>query len=107
MSTYLDLRRQADELYKQADKALEVARTECLANILVSIYEFGFTAFDCGFITHNEVSKHASRPKKMKTTRAPKYQDPITGLTWTGAGHQPKWIIKAKETYLIARDGNG
>jgi DNA-binding protein H-NS len=42
----------------------------------------------------------ASAPKAIKSADgrskvAPKYQDPLTGTTWTGRGKRPKWMQAA------------
>ncbi|WP_235527650.1 H-NS histone family protein [Burkholderia sp. Leaf177] len=82
---------------------MRLVRAEMLTLILGGIKEFGFTAEELGFDqnagkeSHTEDSIGAPR----KRTRAPKYQDPLTGRTWTGAGRQPKWIVGNKAKYLI------
>lgn len=35
-------------------------------------------------------------------TRTPKYQDPLSGATWTGQGAEPNWIKgKERDAFLI------
>src|ERR1700712_2825235 len=103
MATYKELRQQADELSERADEALNIARTETLVQILISIKEFGFLASELLGSTHS-ASKGQKRIQKsavQKFSRAAKYKDPVTGVTWTGAGRQPKWVVGSKDTYLI------
>jgi DNA-binding protein H-NS len=105
MATYKELRKQADELTRRAEEALQLARKESLAQTLLAIAEFGFTAVELGFVelpaSAGESPSDISVPK---TTRAPKYRDPVSGVTWTGAGHQPKWVIDSKDLYLINKE---
>lgn len=55
-------------------------------------------------------SKEAASPRRNKphTRRkaSPKFQDPVSGATWSGRGKTPKWISsargKSKEDFAIA-----
>jgi DNA-binding protein H-NS len=41
-------------------------------------------------------------PKPSKGTKPAKYQDPESGLTWSGMGHEPFWIKgKKRDKFLI------
>jgi DNA-binding protein H-NS len=45
-------------------------------------------------------------PTSLGNKVAPKYQDPKTGLTWTGRGSAPAWIAKARDrTKFLIKDG--
>lgn len=106
MATYKELRQQADEFSRQADEAMRIVRAEMLTLILGGIAEFGFTAEELGF-QQNETDKSRDETKigaPNKRTRAPKYQDPLSGRTWTGAGRQPKWAVGDKKKYLIKKN---
>ena len=47
-------------------------------------------------------STGAKKGPKAGGTVAPKYQDPVTGKTWTGRGIAPAWIKdKNKDDFLI------
>ena len=51
-------------------------------------------------ITVEDLARKASK-KADGTVRkvAPKYQDPVSGATWTGRGKSPKWFDK--ETAIL------
>jgi len=106
MATYKELRLQADDLSRKADDAKVRARAETLVQVVESIAEFNITAGELGFAEIKVRGQKKVDPKSVVTkfTRAAKYVDPSTGVTWTGAGRQPKWIVGDKETYLVARD---
>ena len=52
-----------------------------------------------------KTAKKAVAAKKSKGSKPPKYQDPATGVTWTGVGRAPVWIASAKnrDEFLIAK----
>jgi DNA-binding protein H-NS len=54
--------------------------------------------------TSTAVAKKAPRAKKhVRGAQALVYRDPKTGLTWSGRGHAPDWLVAAKNPieYLI------
>lgn len=106
MATYKELRQQADELSQRADEALKIARSESLAQILIAIKEFGFIASELLDSTRPASSREKVSRKSaiQKLSRAAKYKNPVTGVTWTGAGRQPKWIVGNKDNYLIVKN---
>jgi DNA-binding protein H-NS len=106
MATYKELRQQADDLSRKADDAEERARAETIVHVVESIAEFNITAGELGFAESTVRGRKKGDRKSVMTkfTRAAKYVDPSTGVTWTGAGRQPKWIVGDKESYLVARD---
>jgi DNA-binding protein H-NS len=106
MATYKELQLQADDLSRQANDAKIRARAETIVQVVESIAEFSITAGELGFA---ESKVHAQNKVDHKTvvtkfTRAAKYIDPLTGVTWTGAGRQPKWIVGDKASYLVLSD---
>lgn len=109
MATYQELRLQAEDLSRQADDALLIARAEGIEKALIIVAEFGLTAVDLGLggdpanAPLGNVSARKTAGTKFKFTRAPKYQDPITGITWSGAGRQPKWIGDDRDKFLIPK----
>jgi DNA-binding protein H-NS len=48
------------------------------------------------------VGRPARGKGKVKSVLPPKYQDPVTGKTWSGHGKRPLWLVGDKENYLIA-----
>jgi DNA-binding protein H-NS len=105
MATYKELRQQAERLSRQADEALDAARKDSLAQVLSAIKEFGFTAEELGLSKRAFKSEKSKKAKGERSafTRAAKYRDPVSGITWTGAGRQPKWIVGDKDKYLIMK----
>jgi DNA-binding protein H-NS len=55
-------------------------RKEVLEDIRACVEEFGFESEEL-FVQRRDRSK-----------RRPRYLDPLTGITWTGAGKEPLWI---------------
>jgi DNA-binding protein H-NS len=106
MATYKELRLQADDLSRQADDAKARARAETIVQVVESIAEFNITADELGYAESKvrDLTKDDHNRVVAKFTRAAKYIDPSTGVTWTGAGRQPKWIVGDRETYLVGRD---
>jgi DNA-binding protein H-NS len=104
MATYKELRLQAEDMSRKADDAEERARAETIVQVVESIAEFNITASELGFAESKirGQKKVADKNVVTKFTRAAKYVDPSTGVTWTGAGRQPKWIVGDKDTYLVA-----
>jgi DNA-binding protein H-NS len=51
------------------------------------------------------VATKAAPAAKKKGSKAPKYANPATGVTWTGVGRAPAWIATAKnrEDFLISK----
>lgn len=97
MTSYADLKQQADELLRQAEELRAAERNDVLASVRVTINEWGFTAADIGF----------KSAKKEKRKLSPKYRN-ASGQEWCGRGAMPKWMREEvnaganKEDFLIA-----
>jgi DNA-binding protein H-NS len=97
MTSYADLKQQADELLRQAEELRAAERNDVLASVRATINEWGFTASDIGF----------KPAKKEKRKMAPKYRN-AAGQEWCGRGAMPKWMRDEvgsganKEDFLIA-----
>lgn len=99
MSQYADLKAQIAKLQAQADDARRAEIVSVIAEIRQKIAEFGLSAGDLGFA---EAPRRGRPPKAKKTPLPPKYQDPKTGVTWTGRGRVPGWLVgKNRDKYLI------
>lgn len=97
MTSYIELKEQANELLRQADEIRASERNDVLASVRATINEWGFTAADIGF----------KPAKKEKRKLVAKYRSDA-GQEWCGRGAIPKWMraeINAganKEDFLIA-----
>lgn len=107
MPSYKELREQAEKLLKQANEQLAVERAEGIRKAKEIIEEYGLTAYDLGLVRTQQVSpkkdpkKKTFAVKRPSPPRPPRYRDPETGQTWSGFGHQPRWIVGNRDDYLI------
>jgi len=99
MSDYYELKKQAEELLKQADALRERERMSVLQAVRSEITEWQFTVVELGL-----------KPSRAdKRSRLPiKYRDPDSGKEWCGRGAMPKWLAQhlsrghTREQFLIA-----
>lgn len=115
MSTLTELQQQINQAEAKV-KALreklaeqknnERAKAIAAAEELIKLYQL--TAGDLGLSGKNATSiKGPCAVSDKRTTVAPKYQDPISGKTWTGRGKTPAWLAayltagQGKQNYLI------
>jgi DNA-binding protein H-NS len=107
MSTYKELRAQAEELLRQANEALAVERADAIARAKAIVEEYELTAYDLGLVKTQVVAPKKDPKnktfavKKPKATNPPKYRNPDTGQTWSGFGHEPGWLAGHRDDYLI------
>ncbi|WP_322074896.1 H-NS histone family protein [Burkholderia cepacia] len=96
MSTYLELKAQADALALQAEEARLAELDSIITAMREQIAEYGITAEQ--LFGRRRAATSAARPPVT-----PKYQDPKTGATWSGRGKPPQWIANAKnrDRFLI------
>jgi DNA-binding protein H-NS len=108
MATYKELRAQAEELLRQANEALVIERTEAIARAKAIVDEYELTAYDLGLVktqvvaTKKDPKNKTFSVKKPKANHPPKYRDPNTGQTWSGFGHEPRWMVGHRDEFLIA-----
>ena len=99
MTTYSELKAQADELLKQAERLRKEEIKGVVAEIKARMAEYGITIDDLG-----TPSKAGAKGKVVK----PKYRNPETGATWTGRGKPPNWLKeaeaqgKSREAFLVS-----
>ncbi|WP_081079373.1 H-NS family nucleoid-associated regulatory protein [Burkholderia cepacia] len=88
MTTYLELKTQAEALARQVEQARLAELDGIITAIRDQIDEYGITA-DQLFGRRRPV--------------APKYRNPSTGAIWSGRGRPPHWIVGAKnrDRFLI------
>lgn len=83
--SYKDIVKQIQELQKQADKLKAEERSKVLHEVREQIAAFQFTAAELG------LKGKASLAGKKAPIR---YKDD-NGNTWSGRGHQPRWLKMA------------
>jgi DNA-binding protein H-NS len=117
MTTLTDLEQQLAELTEKVDTARAALREHAAAQIKLIMAEYGVTATDLidGQVTikppkavkavkakTKPKTNGAAAPKPSKGTKPAKYQDPESGLTWSGMGHEPFWIKgKKRDKFVI------
>lgn len=108
MSRYSELKAQMERLAEEIEVARAEAQGEAILTCKQLIEEFGLTPFDLGFVkTQHLPPKKVKKSDKTfiaakpKSTRPPKYVNPVTGQTWSGYGHTPRWIEGNRDDYLI------
>jgi len=98
MSTYKELKAQAEALLKQAEVARRAEIASVVAEIQARMKEFGITSDDL---------KGGAKKVKTRTPVAAKYRNPATGESWSGRGRSPRWLAdelakgRSKEAFLI------
>jgi DNA-binding protein H-NS len=98
MSTYKELKAQAEALLKQAEAARRAEIASVVADIQARMKEYGISLNDL---------KGGQRRPKARAAVAAKYRNPATGETWSGRGRAPKWLAeelakgRSKDAFLI------
>lgn len=80
MTTYIELKMQADELMRQAEAIRAEERNAVIAQVRDTMTQWGINPADLGF--------RANGKRKL----AAKYRDPATGREWCGRGAMPRWL---------------
>lgn len=94
MASYQELTAQIESLQKQA----EAVRMKEVEGVVAQIH--GLMA-NHG-ISADELGLKEVRAKRKAGTAAAKFRNPETGMTWTGRGRAPAWIVgKDKSQYAI------
>lgn len=93
MSNYKSLLDQKAVLDAQIADALKIEKGNAIGQARTLAAQYGLTAQDVF---------PAASPKAAGAAGAPKYRDPATGITWTGRGKPPNWILgKDRAQFLI------
>ena len=96
MSTYQQLLAQREALEAQIQEARKAEIATAVAKARALVTEFGLTAED---VFRSPGVRSGSAKGSIV---APKYRDPVTGVTWTGRGKPPVWIKdKDREQFAI------
>lgn len=100
MATYAQLKKQMEQLAKQAEAALKAEKDVVLAKVRDAVGSFSLTVEE---VFGMSAKKKAKSSKPAGTKRVPmgagqaKYVDPKTGATWSGFGRAPAWIASVKD----------
>lgn len=84
-----DYEAKLNALRKEQEAERKGERTQAIAAAKELIKSHDLTAAELGF-SGKVAGKRASGDKRNIV--APKYQDPISGKTWTGRGKSPAWL---------------
>lgn len=84
MSDFKALLQQKAELDARIAEVMKTEKTGAVAQARALIQEYQLTERDLF---------PATRTKSAVSVGAPKYRDPATGVTWTGRGKPPNWIV--------------
>ena len=85
MSTYLELKAQAEKLMQQAEELRHQEIAEVIRDIKAKMAEYGITAADLG---------GSGKKSSFKAPVAVKYRGP-NGEEWSGRGRAPAWMKAA------------
>lgn len=100
MATYAQLKKQMEQLAKQAEAALRAEKEVVLAKVRDAVSSFALTVdevFGAGGKKKAKGSKTAGAKRVPTGAGQAKYADPKTGATWSGFGRAPAWIASAKD----------
>jgi len=98
MSTYKELKAQAEALLKQAEAARRAEIASVVADIQARMKEYGISLNDL---------KGGATKTQARAAVAAKYRNPATGESWSGRGRAPKWLAeelakgRSKDAFLI------
>ena len=88
MTTYAELKAQADALNAQAEIARKQEIAEVVQRIKADMKEYGITVLDIG----GHVITGKSKAAKTKSTAPAKYRGPNGELWAGGLGRRPEWV---------------
>lgn len=106
MTTYQELKAQAEELLRQAESLRKNERSAAISDVKAKIREWDISAAELGLGGALQKAGKTTPPGNRAVV-APKYRDNATGETWSGRGQHPKWLQgyinagKTKEEFLI------
>lgn len=83
MSTYVELKAQAQELLRQAEALRSDERKGVIAELKAKISEYG--------LSENDLFSSSKAKSAVKREVQPKYRGP-NGELWTGRGRAPNWM---------------
>ena len=87
-----ELLEQREELAHQIDAARRATKAHAVSEIRRLMAEHALTEEDV-------IQKPSARAApKLGTKVPPKFRDPTSGVTWTGRGLKPLWLLAALES---------
>ncbi|WP_414442378.1 H-NS family nucleoid-associated regulatory protein [Burkholderia sp. 22PA0106] len=90
--SYPELIADLDRINAEIAAAQTAERSAAIEQIKTLMAEFGISA--------DELT--ARRARKKHRTSVAKYRDPISGVTWSGRGREPSWIVgKDRADFVI------
>jgi len=98
MTTYKELKAQAEALLQQAETARRAEIAAVVAEIQAKMKEYGITLADL---------KGGAKKTKSRVAVAAKYRNPASGESWSGRGRAPRWLAdelakgRAKDEFLV------
>lgn len=98
MSSYKELKAQAEEILRQAELQRKAEIPSAVAEILAKMREFD--------ISVDDLRRALKRVPMTRSATRPTYKDPKSGETWSGRGRMPKWLAaqlakgKRKEDFV-------
>jgi len=104
MATYHELKIKISKLEEQARALLKKESAGVITKIRGLMSEYGLTVQDLGL----GITKMGKKMSAMNHPLPPKYQDPVSGKTWSGKGKAPGWIVEAtkkgnRDDFLIGK----
>jgi DNA-binding protein H-NS len=113
MTSYTDLKTQAQSILKAAEKAREKEIPSVIASIRGAMETYGITVEDLQPRKDKRgrprmVTRRSTATTGSRSPVKPKYRNPKTGDTWTGRGSAPRWLAaeeargRKRESFLIA-----
>jgi DNA-binding protein H-NS len=101
MATYLEMKRQIDELQREADALKVKERKEVIARMKEAIAAYEITAADLGLepsrgaaVKRAKARQGSSSKRRTKRESFVAYAD-SAGNTWGGRGKRPNWLREA------------
>ncbi len=99
--SYNGLIAEISKLQKQAEFLRKEQVQNVIQNINKQMKDYGLSMNDLSVESMKNTSEVEKPHKKVEA----KFKDPVSGVTWSGRGKTPKWIVasgKPKEHFAIA-----
>jgi DNA-binding protein H-NS len=107
MTTLAQMQQELAALTIRVDDERARVRTDALDEIQRIMADNGLTTGDLADlipkVKKRRLITNGASPATSKSTRPAMYQEPKSGVTWSGMGREPFWIKgKKREKFLIA-----